>query len=149
MEQIDPIQARQVWGRVRGNPLPEDPLPRLLELEQETGLLYAQLARFPLLSGNRTLARLREECSRFERLYTGMMALSDAGRPAPGPRHTLRGNPAGFLRQCWTLRRQSLELLEQGRFAPTLSPVPDCVRERLRNHCLLLLELTGWVSSRE
>ena len=149
MEQIDPIRAQQVWNRVRGGEPPADVLPRLLALEQEAGQIYAQLAGFSVLSASRVLARLREECIQFIRIYQGMLALTDGGKAPPQPRNSLRGNPEGFLRRCWDLRQKSIALLDTGKFPPQLTVTAEQMKSRTEDHCLMILELLGWLRAKE
>ena len=147
MDQIDPIQARQVWSRVRGGQSREDPLPRLLELELETELIYSHLGKMPPLSGQRLMARLRQENRKTLMILSGICSLTQIPRPIQ-PRHSLRGTPEGLAQQCWELRKKGLALLEDS----SLPGLPEGVADRLRDwyegHALGLLELLGLLQGR-
>ena len=147
MEQIDLIQARQVWNRVRGGQTREEPLQALTALELETELFYSQLARLPMLSGTRLMARLRQENRSFLRILAGIGALTDLPRQAM-PRHSLRGTPEGMAQQCWELRKKALALLEEAQLPGLPQAVTEQLRDRYESHSLAVLELLGVLQGR-
>lgn len=147
MDQIDPIQARLVWNRVRGGQTREEPLQALMALEEETEAFYSQLARLPLLSGNRLMARLRQENRKNRMILAGICSLTDLPRPSQ-PRHSLRGTPEGLAQQCWELRKKGLALLEDAQLPGLPQGVTEQLRDRYERQALELLELLGVLQSR-
>ena len=143
MEQMDPIRAQRVWQRVSGNEAAADPLPRLIALEQEAGLVYGKMAQCPNFSTTRLLARLREENRSFLQVYAGLLSLTSGDTPDPCPRHSLRGTPEGFAQHCWELRRQSLALLNSAQLPSACMGVLDTMKRRTTDHCALLAQLIG------
>lgn len=147
MDQIDPIQARQVWSRVRSGQSREDPLRLLTELELEAELFYSHLARLPMFSGNRLLPRLRQENRKLLLTLWGIGSLTELP-PPPQPRHSLRGTPEGMVQQCWELRKKALALLGEAPLPGLPEGVTDQLRDRYETHALGLLELLGLLQNR-
>ena len=145
MEQMDPIRAQRVWQRVSASEAAADPLPRLISLEQEAGMMYSRLAQCSGFATNRLLARLREENRSFLQIYAGLLSLTSGDTPDPMPQRSLRGNPEGFAQHCWELRRQSLALLNSAQLPSACMGVLDTMKRRTTDHCALIAQLIGWM----
>ena len=139
MEQLTPIQARQVWQRVRGD-TEENPLSRLLALEAEIRHTYRWLQTHTMLRDSGLLIRLREDSCRFYGILAGMGSVLELELTVEAP-PSVRGNPEGLLRRCFRSRMEAVALLSS--LPPALKPNATRLESQMIAHSLNQLELLG------
>lgn len=146
METIDHAKEAQVWQRVRGQQLPEDPREGLQELiarEWEVASICLQLSRRFTGRQSAQLRQLYEKEQSHGACLKGIYTLISGQRPYVRSVSAAGGLPEAELRRCYGKQMQNLAEYERRSNHPEYGHVFQNLAHQERTHCHLLLEILG------
>ena len=146
METIDQAKEAQVWERVRGQQMPDDPREGLQELiarELEISSVCLQLSR--RFSGKQSaqLRQLYEKELAHSACLKGIYTLITGQRPHIRGHIAAGGLVEAELRRCYGKQMQNLAQFERRSNHPEYGHIFQSLAIQEREHCHLLLEVLG------
>ena len=145
MEQINQVQAQQIWQRVRaaGASAPRDTLETLIREERELAAVYLRLSRKFTGREYAVLRRMFEQeqshCSCLRGIYT----LTTGKKPECAASKPAHGSVEQVLRECYGREMRALSAYEARSADPQYGHVFAELKTQDQDHCRIILQLIG------